>query len=93
MFNSFVWAIFQGYKEAKDSNVDRKFKDLNRTWDCWIGEATTSLLEVSDLNRLLGEAKNKDHYNEILDHLYRHDATRVDPYKEIENKIIDRMWD
>lgn len=91
-FNTFVWSIFQGYKEAKDHNLDRRYQDLNRTWDCWIGEATTALYDVADLTDLVEQAKTDAHYNAILDHLYRHDATRVDYYKDIERKIIERMW-
>jgi hypothetical protein len=87
-FNDLVWSVFQGYKDYKEKNIDKKFQDLNRSWDCWIGEAHTRLYEVDELN----QAETDDHYNAILDHLYRHDATRVDCFKEIENEIIKRMW-
>ena len=97
-FNDIVRSMFDGVAAHKHSKQGikneyaRKFQNLNRTWDCWIGEASTPLLEVADLNDLLEHAQTPDDLNEILDHLYRHDATRVDPYKKIENKIIDRMW-
>ncbi|NYE07587.1 hypothetical protein F4694_004398 [Bacillus niacini] len=94
MLNNFVWSLFQGYKDAKkESEVDRSFEQLNWSMDCWIGETSTPLLEVSDLNELLNKAKHKDHLNQILDHLYRHDATRVAPYKNIEKKIIEKIWE
>jgi hypothetical protein len=96
MFNSIngtVQSIFDGIREARKDNYDRRFNDLNKTWNCWIGEASTPLLEVAELNDLLDHAKTKEHYDAILDHLYRHDATRVKPYKKIENKIIDQFWE
>jgi hypothetical protein len=84
--------MFAGYKAAKDSNVDKKFKELNWEMDCWIGTTSTYLFGVDDLTDMLNQANKKEHYNAILDHMYRFDATRVDYYKDIENKIIDRMW-
>lgn len=85
--------MFDGYKDAKDSNLDKQFRDLNWKMDCWIGECTTPLLEVAEFKSMVEQAKTKEHYNELLDHLYRHDATRVDAYKKLEKKIINRMWD
>jgi hypothetical protein len=90
-FNSFVKAVFDGYREAK-SYSHNPFEDLNRTYDCWIGTAGTALYDVEDLNKLVDQAKTKEQYEAILEHLYRHDATRVDCYKKIEKKIINKMW-
>jgi hypothetical protein len=91
--NNMVRSMFDGYKEARETNVDKRFNDLNWSMDCWIGETSTPLADVSELNELVNLAENEDHYNAILDHMYRHDATRVAPYKKIEKKIINKMWE
>jgi hypothetical protein len=93
MLNNFVWSLFQGYKDARKGNVDKEFQQLNWSMDCWIGECSAPLLEVAELNQLLDKAHSKEHYESMLDHLYRHDATRVKPYKNIEKKIIHRLWE
>jgi hypothetical protein len=94
MLNDFVWSLFQGYKEAKkESELDKSFEQLNWSMDCWIGDCSTPLLEVAEINQLLDKAVTKGHYESILDHLYRHDATRVKPYQNIEKKIIHRLWE
>lgn len=80
-FNNLIQSMFAGYKEYKDSRDP--YDVLEKAW---------YLYEVKDLRDLTNKAKKDDQYNTILDHLYKWDATRVDPYKEIENKIIDRMW-
>jgi hypothetical protein len=82
VLNGFVWSIFQGYKEVKDKRDP--YKELEKSW---------YLYEVKDLKELANKAKHDSQLNTVLDHLYKWDATRVDPYKDIENKIIDRMWD
>jgi hypothetical protein len=81
-FNDLVRSVFQGYKEVKESRDP--YEVLDKAW---------YLYQVDDLNHLTDGAKKKDQYNVILDHLYKWDATRVDYYKDIEHKIIDRMWD
>lgn len=91
--NDIIRAMFQGYKEAKESNVDKQYRDLNWKMDCWIGETSTPLLEVADLNDLVNNATNDDQLNEVLEHLYRHDATRVSAYEKIERRIINKMWE
>ena len=90
--NDIVRSMFDGYKEARDSNTDRRFDQLNKP-NAWIKDSYMPLLEVDDLDELLKEAKTKEQYNAILDHMYRHDATRVKPYKQIENKIIKHFWE
>jgi hypothetical protein len=74
--------MFDGYKEVKDNRDP--YKELEKAW---------YLYEVKDLRELTNKAKHDSQYNTILDHLYKWDATRVEPYKDIEYKIIDRMWD
>jgi hypothetical protein len=81
-FNGFVKAIFDGYREAKAYNHN-PFNELEKSY----------LLDVSDLNELCDKAKNKQQHEAILDHMYRFDATRVDYYKRIEKKIINRYWE
>lgn len=80
-FNDLVHSIFQGVKAAKESRDP--YKELEKAW---------YLYEVNDLEYLTDKAKKDDHYNAVLDHMYKWDATRVGYYKDIENKIIDRMW-
>lgn len=80
-FNDLVRSVFDGYRAAKESR--NPYKELDKSW---------YLYEVKDLRELTEQAKKKDDLNSVLDHLYKWDATRVDPYKDIENKIIDRMW-
>lgn len=81
-FNNLVWSMFQGYKAVKDNR--NPYEELDKAW---------YLYEVKDLRQLIQGAKNDTQLNYVLDHLYKWDSTRVDPYKELENKIIDRMWD
>ena len=80
-FNDLLRSVFQGYKEAKDSRDP--YDVLDKAW---------YLYQVDELDHLTLQANKKDQYDVILDHLYKWDATRVDYYKDIENKIIDRMW-
>jgi hypothetical protein len=80
-FNDFVWSIFQGVKQAKEQDP---YRQLEKSW--W-------LYDVSELRELADKAKTKQQQEIVLDHLYKWDATRVDYYKNIENKIIDRMWE
>lgn len=92
--NGFVKALFDGYKAGKEKGYYRRqFRDLNKTYDCWIGTASTRLLEVDELEDLLEHAEDKEDYESILDHMYRFDATRVGYYKRIEKKIINEMWE
>lgn len=80
-FNDFVWSMFQGVKAHRESKDP--YQELDKAW---------GLYEVEDLRELAEKARTKEHHNVVLDHLYKWDATRVDVYKDIENKIIDRMW-
>jgi hypothetical protein len=81
-FNDLVQSMFAGYKEYKDNRDP--YDVLDKAW---------YLYEVKDLRELTHKAKNDKQLNSVLDHLYKWDATRVDPYKAIEDKIIERMWD
>ena len=93
--NGIIGAFFQGLREArKDTEIERKFRDLNKTMDCWIGTASTRLLEVDELDYLVDHARDDDDYNSILDHMYRFNATEAELgyFKEIEKKIIHKMW-
>lgn len=82
-FNSIVKAIFDGYQEAKKYNYN-PYNEL---------EKSHRLFEVAELNDLCDKAKTKKQHEQILDHMYRFDATRVDYFKQIEKKIIDRYWE
>lgn len=84
--------MFEGAKDARNSNYDRKFDQLN--WENpWVKNTGTPLMGVDDLQDLMKQAKTKEHYNAILDHMYRHDATRVKSYKKIEDNIIKHFWE
>jgi hypothetical protein len=83
MLNNFVWSIFQGYKEAKESSRD-PFKELEKSW---------YLYEIDDLEELRKQATNKEQHNLILDHMYKYDATQVDYFRQIEKKIINYYWE
>lgn len=91
--NDIIRSMFAGYKEAKKENVDKEYSDLNWKMNCWIGETSTPLRDVSDLRELVDKATNNEQLNEVLDHLYRHDATRVSAYEKIERRIINKMWE
>jgi hypothetical protein len=93
LINNFVRSMFEGIKEARSNNYSRKFSDLNMVMDCWIGNASTRLLEVDELNDLFNHATTKEQHESILDHMYRFDATRVGYYKQIEKKIINQYWE
>lgn len=82
MLNDFVWSIFQGIKEAKDSRDP--FHELERSH---------LLYEIDELNQLCNVAKTKEQHETILDHMYRFDATRVGYYERIERKIIHHYWE
>jgi hypothetical protein len=84
-FNDLVWAMFEGYKEAKkDTSHQRKMEEMKRT---------SYLFSSAELNDLYKNAETDDDYNAILDHMYRHDATEVSSYRRIEKKIINHMWE
>jgi hypothetical protein len=80
-FNNLIWSMFQGYKEVKDKR--NPYEELDKAW---------YLYEVKDLRNLVQSAKSDTQLNSVLDHLYKWDATRVDPYKDIETKVIHKMW-
>lgn len=84
MLNNFIKSVFDGYAEAtKDKRRKRAYEEL---------EQTPFLFSSKYLNELHEEAETKDEYESILDHMYRHDATEVDSYYDIEKKIINRYW-
>jgi hypothetical protein len=85
VLNDFVWSIFQGYKEVKDSRDP--YEELAKA---------PLLYEVDDLNKLTNQAKTREQYETILDHIYKFGAAEQGQFgyfKRIENKIIDKMWD
>jgi hypothetical protein len=82
-FNGLVKAIFDGYADAKRESRN-PFNELEKSY---------LLFDVSDLNDLCSKAKTKQQHESILDHMYRFDATRVDYYKRIENRIINHYWE
>lgn len=84
MYNRLLGSIFEGYKEAtKDKRKKQSFDLLD----------STPFLHSSEyLGGLFDMAEDKEDYETILDHLYRHEATEVDSYASIEQKIIDKYW-
>lgn len=93
-FNGMIGSVFAGAKEARKDNYEKKFADLNKTWNHWpFGSSSTPLVGVDELTDLMNHAKTKEQYEAILDHMYRHDATRVKPYKKIEDNIIKHFWE
>lgn len=87
MFNNgltkFVQSMFDGYREAKKGDFTTQFAEL---------EWTPLLFSSNYLDDMYDKAKTKEDYYTILDHMYRHDATEVESYRKIEQKIIDRYW-
>jgi len=84
--SGFVKSLFDGYKEAKVKSgayKKRAFEELDQT---------PFLFSSDYLNELYNQAEEKEDYESILDHLYRHDAVEVDSYANIEKKIIDKYW-
>lgn len=80
----FVRSIFEGYKSArKDEDFQRPFDELG-----W----TPFLFSSDYLGELYGVASTKEQHESILDHLYRHRATEVESYQNIEQKIIDKYY-
>ncbi|MEK5524163.1 hypothetical protein B5V89_16380 [Heyndrickxia sporothermodurans] len=83
--NGMLRSMFQNVADSK-WNKDRlrrnQFEELNEPF----------LFSSSHLNNLFDECKNKEEYESILDHMYKFDACEVDSYKEIENKIIEKLW-
>ncbi|NRD81178.1 hypothetical protein HPT25_28205, partial [Bacillus sp. BRMEA1] len=69
--------------EAKTYNHN-PFNELEKSW---------YLMDIATLNDLCDKAKTKEQHEMILDHMYRFDATRVDYFKRIEKKIINRYWE
>lgn len=95
MINRALYAIFEGYRKAKEDELrKREFEQI----------ASSPFLHSSSyLSRLADNAKDRDELNCILDNLYTHDAYHirddegnvidfVPSYKKLEEKIIGRMW-
>jgi hypothetical protein len=57
---------------------------------------TPFLYPSSDLMDMVQDAKTKLQYEDVLDHMYRHDVLHVDSYKAVEQTVIDcyyeRRW-
>lgn len=84
LLNSFL----KGYTSAQTPHADEK----KRKWQFEELSATPFLFSSGYLNEVYEEANNKQEYETILDHLYRHQATEVESYAELEKKIIDKYW-
>ncbi|MCK6203913.1 hypothetical protein KZX50_00430 [Bacillus infantis] len=84
MLNSIVKSFFDGYHEAK--------KDEKRDWQYKELEQTPFLFSSNYLDEMYEGASDKQEYENILEHLYRHNATEIDSYAEIEQKIINKYW-
>jgi hypothetical protein len=84
MYNSILKSLFLGYAEAKKpKRLKQQFDELERT---------PFLFSHDHLSGLYEEASEKEDYEAILDHLYKHDAIDVDSYASLESKIIDKYW-
>lgn len=84
LYNRLLGSIFDGYKEAK------KDKRKQQTFDMF---ETSPFLHSSEyIGGLFDMAEDKEDYDTILAHLYKHQATEVDSYASIEKKIIDKYW-
>lgn len=84
MDSPIVRSVFDGYKEAtKGKRKKLAFDELDRT---------PFLFSSGYLNEMYEQAHDKEEYESILDHMYRHEATDIDSYKSIENKIVDKFW-
>lgn len=85
--NGFVRSLFDGYKSAKEkSYYPRKFEEMRKT---------NRLFEVDELEDMYKNAEDKEDYEDILDHMYRFNATegQLGYYKRIEKKIINDFWE
>lgn len=88
MRSQFVKSLFDGYKTAHTPYSDKckredTFNEL---------EKTPFLFSSSYLNEMYEEASNKSEYETILDHMYRHEATEIESYADIEERIINKYW-
>lgn len=86
--NEIAGGIVKGMLEADTPNRDKR----QREWDFEELGQTPFLFSSGHLEGLRERATRKHEFESILDHMYRHNATEVDSYKNIENKIIDRYW-
>ena len=83
--NTGVESIFKGMQESKHVKERQRNNRLNEL------SYTPFLFSSGYLGELLDDCQSKEDYESLLDHLYRHDATEVQSYKEIELDIIDHL--
>lgn len=79
-------SVIQGYKSttyAKRKEKEKAFSELG---------CTPFLFSSGYLNEMYDEANSKDEYETILDHMYRHEATEIESYADIEERIINKYW-
>lgn len=88
MKSRFVKSLLEGYTTANTPYADRRKKE-----DAFLElEKTPFLFSSSYLNEMCDDASNKNEYETILDHMYRHEATEIESYADIEERIINKYW-
>lgn len=83
MFDNFIKSVFEGYNDSpsiKERQRSRLFDEL---------EWYPMLFSSNHLNQVFDQAKSKEDHEAILDYLYRFNATEVESYANLEQKIID----
>ena len=86
MWNEMADGIVRGMMES-DSVKRRK-----NEWTYEELDHTPFLFSSGYLDGLREQATHKSQFEGILNHMYRHDATEIPSYREVEKKIIDRYW-
>lgn len=83
ILNSGLQAYFDATKESKQEQLRKqKFDELGHT---------PFLFSSNYLNEIMDDCETKEDYEQLLDHMYRHNATEVESYWKIENDIIDHL--
>lgn len=85
VLNSGVDSFFKELAKSKrlqEARRENQFDELDHTPFLF---SSSYLLELS-------EDATKEEYESILDHMYRHNATEVDSYRNVEKEIIKRLW-
>lgn len=76
----------------KGYSTSKPVQDRERKWKFDELDHTEMLFSSQYLNELYEDARTKSEHEAILGHLYKHDVTDIDTYKQIEQKIIDKFY-
>lgn len=84
MFDNFIKSVFEGYSTSPSTQEKRRKRLIDEL------EWYPMLFSSGHLNDVLEQSETKEEHEAILDYLYRFNATEVDSYQQIEQKIIDK---